>query len=235
MLSLLFPHACRICQTRLAHTELAPGKICSACWSTLEYILPPYCQKCGHPSGDGHTASCGHCQLLIPVFSFARAVAIYDGVLREAIHLFKFKYRQELAEPLANLMIQYLDKTPEFADLKTYDYLVPVPLYQGKLRDREFNQVELLANHIAYRVLVPVLTNNLYRKRDTVPQMKLFAEQRMQNVVNAFAVRDPDVFYNKRILLLDDIMTTGATINECSRVLLNARAKQVAVLVLARG
>jgi competence protein ComFC len=232
---LLFPNNCRICQTKIKSPLDASGKICSMCWLKLEYILPPYCIRCGHPAGDGHTASCNHCQNLTPSYSFARAVGRYNGVLREAIHLFKFQYREDLAEPLAKSMVHYLSKSRDFADLTGYDYLVPVPLHKTKLRDREFNQVELLANYIAQQVAIPMVSDNLYRKKYTKPQMTIEATERLRNVRNAFAVRNPAVFKQKRVLLIDDIMTTGATVTECSRSLMNAGCMMVTVLVLARG
>jgi competence protein ComFC len=232
---LFFPNNCRICQTKLESPLNASGKICSTCWSKLEYIMPPYCRRCGHPAGDGPTSACDHCQNLTPAFAFARAIGRYNGVLREAIHQFKFQYREDLAEPLAKIMVHYLSKSRDFADLNAYDYLIPVPLHKTKFRDREFNQVEMLANYIAQQVAVPVISDNLYRKRYTTPQMTIPADERHQNVENAFAVRNPAGFNQKRVLLLDDIMTTGATVNECSRVLMHAGCTMVTVLVLARG
>ncbi|MCX7919580.1 MAG: ComF family protein [bacterium] len=232
---LLFPNVCRICQTKLAATELAPGKICSICWNKLEYIFPPYCLRCGHPSGDGHTASCNHCIALNPWFAFARSIGKYTGVLREAIQLFKLHYKEDLAEPLANLLIQYLKKSRDLADYQTYDYLIPVPLHPAKQRDREFNQVEVLARIISEQLNIPLSTDNLYRKRYTTPQMAISREKRLTNVSQAFAVRNPHLLTRKKIILLDDIMTTGATVNECSHMLKQAGCDKVAVLVLARG
>lgn len=232
---LLFPNHCRICQKKLDFNVNSRGKICTLCWSKIEYILPPYCLRCGHPSGDGHSASCDHCLTLSPSFSFARSIGRYTGTLREAIHLLKFRYREDLAEPLSNLCIHHLSKSRDFADYYAYDYLVPVPLHKTKLRDREFNQVELIAKFITMQLSIPLSFDNLYRKKATTPQMRIPAKQRIWNVQNAFAIREPIQFYQKRVILLDDIMTSGATVNECSRILMNAGCKMVAVLVLARG
>jgi ComF family protein len=145
------------------------------------------------------------------------------------------QYKDDLAEPLAKLIIHYLEKSRDFADYKTYDFIVPVPLHKAKLRAREFNQVELLARIISAQLNIPVSSDNLYRKRDTTPQMRIAPEKRLTNVSQAFAVREPNQLNRKKILLLDDIMTTGATVNECSRILMQAGCERVAVLVLARG
>ena len=232
---LLFPKVCRICHIKLDQSINSPGNICSACWSKIEYIFPPYCLRCGHPSGDGHTAACHHCSTRTPAYAFARGVGKYTGTLRATILQLKLHYQQDIAEPLSNILIHYLLKSREFSDYKTYDYMVPVPLSRAKKRDREFNQVELIAQYISTALELPVSVNNLYRKRNTIPQMKLAPEKRLMNVQDAFAVREPEQFNRKKILLLDDIMTTGATVNECSHTLMRAGCYNIAVLVLARG
>ncbi|MDI6782540.1 MAG: ComF family protein [bacterium] len=232
---LLFPKNCRICQNKFDSNLDSPGNICTTCWSRTEYLFPPYCLRCGHPSGDGHSAECKHCENLYPAFSLARGVGKYNGTLREAIHLLKFQFKDDLVNPLANLYLHYIARSRDFADYQTYDYIVPVPLHKTKLREREFNQVELLAKQISHQLDISLSTDNLYRKRYTTPQMRMPAEKRLANVQNAFAVREPTQFKQKKILLLDDIMTTGATVNECSRVLMNAGSERVTVLVLARG
>lgn len=197
--------------------------------------MPPYCLRCGHPSGDGFSAACEHCKIMNISFSFARGFGKYDGTLRDAIHFLKFQFKEDLVNPLANLYIHYISKTRDFADYKTYDYLVPVPLHKRKLREREFNQVELLAERISVQLNIVLSADNLYRKRYTTPQMRKPKEERLTNVQDAFALRNPILFKGKKVLLLDDIMTTGATVNECSRVLVEAGGDSVAVLVLARG
>lgn len=157
----------------------------------------------------------------------------YDGVVKESIHRFKFNKRKKLAQPLGVLLVNYLGRKPGL-ELEELDGIIPVPLHQKRLRERGFNQVELLARTLSRYFELPV-TPALERTRPTQPQFDLKREERFNNVKGAFRVIDPKAVYNKKVLLLDDIYTTGSTISECGRVLKNAGARRVEVLTLARA
>lgn len=161
------------------------------------------------------------------------SVSVYDGALKEAIHRFKFNGRKRLAEPLGMLMVHYLSSAPTL-NLEEIDLIVPVPLHRKRLRERGFNQAEMLANVISRYHGKPV-QNVLERHKNTHAQFDLDREERFTNIIDAFRVKNGEKMLNKRTLLLDDIYTTGATIAECARTLKQAGAKRVEVLTLSRA
>jgi ComF family protein len=172
-------------------------------------------------------ADCAACREAAPAFDYARAAAAYAGGVREAIHAFKFGGRRSLVRPLGDLIVDQCG-----AGLPTTDALVPVPLSRTRERERGFNQAELLADRLGERLSVRVRSGWLVRVRATAAQSDLSAAERRANVANAFAaaraVRGCDV------VLIDDVITTGATVGECARALRAAGARRIGVLAVAR-
>lgn len=150
---------------------------------------------------------------------------IYDGALAEAINLYKFHGIKRLYRPLGKLLLEF--------DLTSFDTVLPVPLSHRGIRDRGFNQSLLLAKAISSRVKIPLISDRLIKIRETPPQIGLNAKERTANLKGAFRVDGK--FTGFRLLLIDDVMTTGATANECSKQLLKAGAVDVTVLTLARA
>jgi competence protein ComFC len=199
----------------------------------LDLIFPPRCEVCRQPSEQALCPKCfGQVKFMKPGLGIYSAVA-YEGVLKEALHRFKFKSRKALAEPLGIILVKYLAQLPSFA-WDEIDYLVPVPLHPRRERKRGFNQAELLAQVLSRYWGKPV-ARALVRVRDTHPQFDLPRAQRFTNVAGAFKVSDARLVYQKGILLLDDIYTTGATMTECSRVLSDAGARLIKIVTLARA
>ena len=161
------------------------------------------------------------------------SASVYAGVVRKALHRFKFQNRKKLAEPLGILLVRYLSCAPGLR-MEEIDLIVPVPLHPRRHKQRKFNQAELLAKMVGKYYEVPVIPA-LARTKDTKPQFDLPREARFSNIKGAFKVADPKAVYNKRILLLDDIYTTGSTIAECSRALKIAGVRAVEVLTLSRA
>jgi ComF family protein len=161
------------------------------------------------------------------------SAAVYEGVVRTALHRFKFSKRKKLAEPLGILLVNYLGQTTTLK-MKELDSIVPVPLHRKRLRERGFNQMDLLAGVISRYYEVPVVAS-LERTRHTKPQFDLPKEARLENIKGAFRVSRPKDVYNKRILLLDDVYTTGATVAECAKALSTAGARRIEVLTLSRA
>jgi competence protein ComFC len=153
------------------------------------------------------------------------AYGLYEGALAEAVHQLKFHGLRRLACPIGRLMLDL--------DIPQTDGIVPVPLSIKGLRERGFNQSLLMAKFISKRIKVPLLMDLLFKKKDTRPQIGLSAKQRMLNLKNVFEVREE--IKGLRLLLVDDVMTTGATVTECSKQLIKAGAKEVFVLALARS
>jgi len=203
-------------------------------------VLPqsPHCHRCGVPFRTVNDANhaCGRCITDPPAFGVARAAAIYDASqpadqpLKAILQRYKYSREVALAAPLAQL----LRRECPF-DIGNYDIIVPVPLHLSRLRWRGFNQASLLARRIAAGNRVPVDVFSLERMRATQPQVELDEKERRQNVAAAFRVSRPDRIRQRRVLLVDDVYTTGSTVNECSRVLRAAGAGAVDVLVLARA
>jgi len=150
---------------------------------------------------------------------------LYEGVLAEAISIFKFQGIRRLARPLGRLLLDL--------DIPQTDAVIPVPLTSKGLRRRGFNQSLLIARVIAQNTQVPLFMDTLFKVRETPPQIGLSARERKSNLKNTFTVAGD--IKDKRILLIDDVMTTGATITECSKVLLKAGAKEILVITLARA
>jgi ComF family protein len=164
-----------------------------------------------------------------PTFDQALSVGYFEGPLREAIHQFKYRPCRALGRPLALWM------TKNICPVDGIDRIIPVPLHTSRLRQRGFNQALILAHGISKTFTLPLSYDNLKRVRPTRPQVELSAEERIKNVAGAFALRNPDELKGLDVLLIDDVFTTGATMNECARVLKDAGVSRVTALTIARA
>ncbi len=229
LLDLVFPPVCVTCGGPIAPER---RHLCDACLEKIVPITHPLCTVCGRPfltPGDKDHL-CGACMAGLPPFAEARSFGVYGGVLLDAVHLFKYHHRTSLRSVLAGLVVSH-----EWGDFNPggYDVMVPVPLYRRRLYERGFNQAMLLCREIGAAWGMEINETGLARTRQTAPQIRLTVAQREQNVRGAFAAK-PGVFTGRRVLLVDDVYTTGATVSECSRVLLGAGAQSVGVLTVAR-
>lgn len=228
----VFPVDCAACGHPAA--DRRRPFFCRACWDSIRPIDGPVCPQCGQPfdspialaHSPGHR--CRACREKPPRFDRALSPYRYEGVLEQAIRFFKYRRKDALAAPLADLMLAWADRLPPV------DLVMPVPLHPSRLRTREFNQSLLLADRIARRLGLPLSFEHLERIRQTRPQTELDRAGRARNVRRAFAVREPDGLKDIRVLLVDDVLTTGATVNDCARALKRAGADSVTVLTLAR-
>lgn len=229
-LDFIFPPLCHICRSFIPDAD--DIHICPACRDQLPLVVSPICTVCGIPfnsAGGDHT--CGKCQTHPPHFDLARAHLLYEQSARELIHQFKYSYKTHLRRPLALLALEgmadvIMSQKPEI--------IIPVPLHRSRLRSRGFNQSILLGKMFSSRLSLPMLADGLIRTRQTEPQIDLSAEERRHNVKGAFAVKKAESISGKRILLLDDVMTTGSTVTECAQVLKKAGAVSVTVVTIAR-
>jgi len=231
-LSFFYPEWCQLCGN--ARAGPSQGFVCRTCRSTVHWIEPPFCGRCGLPFPGEITAAfeCSNCRNEELAFSFARSAARAHDVVLEAIH--RYKYRRALwLEPfLADLLIH--KALPELS-AEDWNVIVPVPLHPAKRRQREFNQAERLARRLGKATGIPVNTKLLHRIVDTKTQTHLTRDERKTNMRNAFAVRNRLGLDGKRIVLVDDVLTTGATTNACAKALLKAGANEVCVWTVARG
>ena len=231
VLDFLFPPRCLACGAR----TLAPS-FCAACAASITSPASPLCVVCGLPftaPGDDHR--CGACLNRPPRFARARACAIYRrsaearSPIAVALHNYKYGRDVTLGRWLGEL---FADRCPLIVD---HDVIVPVPLHLERLRWRGFNQALLLARPLARRHRLPLHPFAIARTRATVPQVGLNEADRRRNLVGAFTIRDRAAVRGRKILLVDDVYTTGATVDECARALRRAHATKVDVLVLARA
>ena len=203
--------------------------ICGNCWHDIQFLEPPWCDICGVPDVNGR---CDECAISPPRYGKLRSIAFYQTTLQQAIHLFKFEKKNVFAKHLIQLINAHV---PTDCSITEYDFILPVPIHRKRLRERGFNQATLLAKGIAQVGGVPLLTNVLVRHRHTVAQSSLDSEARQQNIIGAFEIRNPDVIRNKRILIIDDVFTTGATVREAVNELWKADPAEIDVLTLARS
>jgi len=202
---------------------LAP--FCSECWSGIVKYTGPSCSICATPITSEDATVCAECMKKPPLFSKAMSFGLYEDTLASAIHFFKFHRIRRLRRPLGDLLLGY--------DMSGIDALIPVPLSVRGLRERGFNQSLLLAKTLSDRNRVPLIMDGLFKKTETPAQVGLSKNERRLNLKGSFTTERK--FPRMRLMLVDDVMTTGSTANECSKVLLRAGAKEVMVLTLARA
>lgn len=235
----LFPSDCRLCGAPLIRISRLP--VCEECLSHIRPLEGSVCSICGERLGnyrllnDDHQPCCPACYQDEPGFAKAAAYGSYDGGLRDLIHLFKYDHVRPAANVLGRMLAEVLDALAgSFGDRAPV--VVPVPLHSSKLRQRGFNQSELIAR-VALKLKSGQLilhSNVLERSRPTASQIGLTREQRQRNMRGAFVVATPDDIRGRDVLLVDDVLTTGTTVSECARVLRRAGAKRVLVATVAR-
>jgi ComF family protein len=236
LLNFLYPPRCAVCGDRFA---METGhRVCARCLSRVEKIPEPICSICGAPmqSANSLESLCATCLELRPHFASARAIARYRPSaesdrrsLPSIIRRHKYGLDQSLQKALAEFLGPDLPYSATDCDL-----IIPVPLHSRRLWWRGFNQAALLAIAISRRLKMPLDLRSLIRSRATIPQTSQDHDARRRNVRRAFMVKRPARVKGHRILLIDDVMTTGATVDECARVLMAAGAARVDVLTLAR-
>lgn len=222
-LNLLYPSTCPICKKHSDSNEHLP--ICKNCWDQIEQYTGPSCSICATPLVSEYATVCENCIDDSPKFSKVLNYGLYSGALAEAIHRMKFYGVRRLAKPLTRLLLNL--------PIPKHDGILPVPLSKKGLISRGFNQSLLISNILSKELGIPLFTNALLKIKDTLPQIGLNAKQRRKNIKGAFSA-GYDV-KGLKLLLVDDVMTTGATARECSKTLIKAGAKEVVVVTLARS
>ena len=234
LITFLYPAQCRHCGESL---DPADGHyICKTCWQKIKLIKRPYCETCGSPL-DPLAAlpelipSCDGCPDNLS-FRKARSVAVYGSAVGKAFRLLKYQGKTVMAKPLADLMLKAM---PVFFGMEDYDYIIPVPLHKKRRRKRGYNQVELIGEPLSRATNIPMETHSLIKTVNTPPQVGLSYEERRRNVRGHFDVVNSPSLAGKRLLLIDDVLTTGATVCESAKILLRkGKAKYVDVFTLLR-
>lgn len=227
----IFPPQCLGC-AEIIHPFI--GEIfCPACEKQVHFITGSVCPICGttFPDSPAESHLCGDCLDTKPYFSCARAIFSYKDIIFHAIHKFKYKKDLSSGEILASFMAGFSFPDIDFAD---HSLIIPVPLHIKRLRERGFNQALILARAIGEKRNIPVDFSLLKRHKFIVTQTGSNKKERKQNIAGAFEVTDKKKVAGKNIILIDDVYTTGATVNECAKTLMKSGAQKISVLTLAR-
>ncbi|MGE3477657.1 MAG: ComF family protein [Rhodospirillaceae bacterium] len=227
LLNAVLPPQCLACSAVVD----TPGHLCGVCFGRFTFITPPHCGICGLPLDRTMTDDliCGACAVERPAYGQARAAFIYDEHSRPLVLKLKHGDRTDMAVHLARWMHRAGREVIETADV-----LAPVPLHRWRLLMRAYNQSALLAHAVAKLSGKPVVADALVRMKSTPPQGGLSRAERRRNVAKAFGIQRAASIENKRVLLIDDVLTSGATANACALALIQAGAAAVNVLALAR-
>lgn len=227
ILEILYPARCPVCHGVIS----GKGRVCRNCLKRLHYIKEPKCKKCGKEIEGPEQEYCRDCKRFSHAFDKGAAVFAYDDVMRQSISMFKYHNRREYAAFYAEEMYEhcryYLERCQP-------DVILPVPIHKQKKRQRGFNQTELVAKRLGKLMNIPVDTKYLIRKEKTTPQKELTRQQRKENLKKAFAVTDREKQY-KRVLIIDDIYTTGATMDAISEILRENQSKIIYFLTICVG
>jgi len=229
---LIYPDCCAACGLKLAPDK--PRKfICASCRDRLEMNLPPFCVSCGRHL-EGASVEQNICPACLKVkFNFDRAFSPcrYEGTIKKLIRDFKYTGDDYLGEGLGKIMNEFIKEYN--LPIAEMDFIIPIPLHKSRLREREFNQAQILSDQIGREFNKMVLPQVLMRTKATKTQAELNAEERLLNVENGFRVIRPELVRERNLLLIDDVLTTGATANQAAASLKGSGARRVALLTLA--
>jgi len=234
LVALCFPDDCRVCARPLEEPSRVP--VCAACLGSFRVIVAPFCGTCGRPMVAGaHTGAagpmCALCRRGVYSFQMARSYAAYDDALLRVISLLKHEAIRPLARVLGERLAEVASRDPTVGKPKV---VVPVPLHPDRQRERGFNQAELLARVVAARLGLPIDAEVLERRKPRPAKLKLSRHERWEAARGAYAAVTGRQFDNQRVLLVDDVFTTGATLDACAKALQAAGAEHVTALTVAR-
>jgi ComF family protein len=233
LVNIAYPRICLVCKKQLSDKQNVHNLVCAHCWTGIRKSSPPFCHSCGrHLEKSGYAKNmCPACLKKVLHFDRAFSPCIYDGPVKELIHSFKYKNKEQLGEPLSRLMIDFIN---EFRlPVSFVDFILPVPLHKTRMREREFNQAYVLGRRLAEEFNKPLLSDALIRSRHTRTQTKLETEQRFLNVAGSFTVNKKIDLKGKNLLLVDDVLTSGATCSEAAKVLKESGAGIVFIMTVA--
>lgn len=228
LISAILPARCLLCG-KIVHDD---NSLCSECFEHINFITKPYCQHCGRPLFENipDNLYCVSCLNRKHTFRYVRSAVVYDEFSKKLILDFKFYDHVENKKLLSKWLFL------AGHDIFNYgvDLIIPVPLHFTRLFVRKYNQSAILADEISKHTGIKAEYKTLVKTKKTLPQVLCDSKQRAKNIKNAFKVKYPELVKDKRIVLIDDVFTTGATLRECAKVLIKAGAKSVDALTIAR-
>ncbi|MDD5097064.1 MAG: ComF family protein [Candidatus Omnitrophica bacterium] len=229
---LIYPNYCLACENKL-DSSLKEHFICTACQKAIEPNLPPFCPSCGRTLDTASQGknTCSGC--LNTKFSFDRAFSPckYSGIIKKMIQEFKYSGRDYLGKNLGQILNNFIKEYD--LPITHTDYIIPIPLHNARFRQREFNQAQILSAQVAKEFNKQLLLKVLTRTKATKSQTELSFEERRNNVQGSFSVTAPQLIKDKNLLLIDDVLTTGSTLDEAARTLKAAGAKMILAMTLA--
>ncbi len=231
IINLFYPALCRACSKKINEFD---RNICDDCAKKIKERLPPFCVKCGRQlkGSPELIAMCPDCKEDKLYFDRAWSACCYDGLLKDLIHDFKYKKITSLSTDFTALIINFMKKHIIGKDCQI---ILSIPMHPNRLFRREINHADILARGLGKNLGISYSTNTLRKMKNTPLQSKLKRQERIKNLSSSFSLKDNSIVRNKNIILVDDLFTTGSTVNECSRLLKNSGAKYVEVVTLARG
>ncbi len=232
IIDIIYPKICHACKKKMTALSI-DEVICIECWAKIKKNTPPFCHSCGRDMRGKKSLknTCLNCIKRPLQFDRAFSPCLYEGVIKELIHAFKYQKKDYLGITLAKLMIDFIKEYN--LPIQFMDLIIPIPLYKTKLREREFNHAFILSKYLGAEFNKEVSAERLSRNKNTKTQTELKDNERFSNVKGCFSVPQENCVKNRNILLIDDVLTTGATVSEAALALKNAGANIVYVLTLA--
>ena len=234
IINLLYPAHCQVCGKK---SYIWDKNICDDCLGKIEKRIPPFCTKCGRQLrkiSSSKTVTCNDCKITDYYFDRAFSVACYDKTLKTLVHNFKYKKMISLTKEFTGLILDFMETYGAGRDTHL---ILSVPMHRSRLFVREINPSHILAKGIAKRLCLPYSGTSIRKIKNTVPQSRLTRYERITNIKGSFSICKNKIPWinSKNILLVDDLFTTGSTLNECAKVLKEAGSGRVVAITLARG
>ncbi len=233
IINLVYPPLCHGCGKK---TTLPEQGLCSDCLNKIKKRFPPFCIKCGRqlPGSPSTQDLCSDCKEVKPYYDRAFSVFCYDGLVKELVHIFKYKKMTSLVNEFAELIVDFIK---EYSICKKIDIALSIPMHPRRLLQREINPSHILAKNTAKKLGIRYSGNLLVKTKNTPPQSKLKRHERINNIKGSFSIKKNKfrTLQHENVLLVDDLFTTGSTVNECSRILKEAGVNYIEVITLARG
>ena len=229
-LDLVFPPICLLCQKSLK-SKNPRFPVCELCHYEIRLNKPPFCAKCSRPHADPGGTICPECLKTKPAFDIAWGCCEYTEPMKKLVHLFKYNQKTSLQYYFHEQVCRFIDES--HPRLFGFELLMPVPLHSARLRERGYNQSELLARRLSEKFHINISARNLVRTKHTHHQALLSQKERWTNVRGAFKIKHSSEIKNQNVLLFDDLLTTGATASEAALALKSSGAKKVGLLTLA--
>lgn len=232
IISIIYPTVCAGCN-KPNHNNEKNIYICNECYYSIKRHVPPFCQKCGRglmQTKDIYSGVCSTCQNRKYYFNQAWSICSYEGVIKDLIHKFKYNQKEQYKAIFENLFNEFFET---FNVLSEIDLIIPIPLHPARLREREYNQSQILASIVSKIINKPLGSGVLIRRKNTKSQINLNEKKRIKNITGCFDIKNSKEILNKPILLIDDVFTTGITLSEAARVINEFHPKKISVLTLA--